>query len=204
MGIYATYVLPCLVHRGMRQERFTAYRHRLVREAGGRVLEIGVGSGLNLPLYSDAVASVVGLDPSATLLAMAARAPRRASLAVTLVRGRAEALPIVSGTIDTVVTAWTLCSVEDLVAATGEVRRVLKPSGRWLFVEHGRAPDERVRDWQDRLTPVWRHIAGGCHLNRAIPALLERSAFRVERVESAYMEGPRIMTFMYEGVATPR
>lgn len=204
MGVYARCILPYLLHQGMRQERFTAYRHRLVREASGRVLEIGVGSGLNLPLYSDAVTSVVGLDPSGKLLSMAARAPRRASLAVRFVRGRAEALPLVSGSIDTVVTAWTMCSIENLVAATREVHRVLQPSGRWLFVEHGRAPDARVRRWQDWLTPAWRRVAGGCHLNRAIPALLEESGFQIERMESAYMQGPRIMTFMYEGVVRRR
>lgn len=204
MGVYATGVLPYLLHHGMRQDVFTAYRHRLVREASGRVLEIGVGSGLNLALYPAAVTSVVGLDPSGGLLSRAARAARRASLAVRLVRGRAEALPIVSGSVDTVVTAWTMCSIADLVAATREVHRVLEPSGRWLFVEHGRAPDERVHRWQDRLTPAWRHVAGGCHLNRAIPVLLEASGFRIERIESAYMQGPRIMTFTYEGVATPR
>lgn len=204
MGIYATRILPYLLHQGMRQERFTAYRHRLVREASGRVLEIGVGSGLNLSLYPEAVTSVVGLDPSRKLLSMAARAPRRTSLAVRLVRGRAEALPLASGSIDTVVTTWTMCSVEDLVAATREVHRVLEPSGRWLFVEHGRAPDARVRRWQDRLTPAWRHVAGGCHLNRAIPILLKQSGFHIERIESAYMQGPRIMTFMSEGVATRR
>lgn len=204
MGVYATCVLPYLVHQGMRQEGFAPYRQRLVREASGRVLEIGVGSGLNLPLYSDAVTSLVGVDPSERLLSMAAHAPRRASLAVRLVRGQAEALPLLSGSIDTVVTAWTMCSINDLVAAAREVHRVLEPSGRWRFVEHGRAPDERVRRWQDRLTPAWRHVAGGCHLNRAIPVLLERSGFHLERLESAYMQGPRIMTFLYEGVATPR
>lgn len=203
MGFYGDRVLPYLLSRAMRQEVLSPYRHRLVRGARGRVLEIGVGSGLNLLLYPDAVTSVVGVDTSHRLLTMAARAPRREALAVTLVRGQAEVLPLVSESVDTVVTAWTMCSIDDLGAAIGEVRRVLKRSGEWLFVEHGRAPDASVGRWQDRLTPAWRRVAGGCHLNRAIPVLLEESGFHVRQIQSAYMPGPRLLTFMYEGVATP-
>lgn len=204
MGLYTTCLLPRILHHGMRQDRFTDYRRRLTREAAGRVLEIGIGSGLNLPFYSSAVTSLVGVDPSAPLLSMATRSAHHESLAVRLVRGQAESLPILSDSIDTVVTAWTMCSIADIGQATREVRRVLKRSGRWLFVEHGRSVDEHVRLWQDRLTPLWRHVAGGCHLNRAIPSLLEEGGFRVEQMDTAYMQGPRILTFMYEGVAAPR
>lgn len=204
MGLYTTYLLPHLLHLGMRQDTFTDYRRRLARGARGRVLEIGIGSGLNLPFYSSAVTSLVGVDPSAPLLSMATRSTHHGSLAVRLVRGRAESLPILSDSIDTVVTAWTMCSITDVTHATPEIRRVLKRSGQWLFVEHGRSEDERVRRWQERLTPVWRHVAGGCHLNRAIPSLVEEGGFRIERIDTAYMPGPRILTFMYEGVAIPR
>lgn len=203
MGFYDDRVLPYLLSRAMRQEDLDVYRRRLVREARGRVLEVGVGSGLNLSLYPKDVTSVVGVDTSARLLSMAARARRRASLSVSFVRGRAEALPLTAGSIDTVVTAWTMCSVGDVEAAMCEVRRVLKPSGCWLFVEHGRAPDPGVRRWQQRLTPLWRQIAGGCHLDRAMPSLLASAGFRVQRVDAAHVRGPRILTFMYEGMATP-
>jgi ubiquinone/menaquinone biosynthesis C-methylase UbiE len=118
-----------------------------------------------------------------------------------LVEASAEAIPLESGTVDTVVTTWTLCTIPDVQRALGEMRRVMKPSGRLLFVEHGRSPDESVRRWQDRLNPIWRPVAGGCNLNRPITELLTEAGFRIEHVETGYGTGPRPMTFMYEGVA---
>jgi len=103
--------------------------------------------------------------------------------------------------VDTVVTTWTLCTIPSVTRALSEMRRVLKPGGRLLFVEHGRSPDPNVRRWQDRLTPLWKRIAGGCHLNRAISQLIEESGFRIERMDTGYMKGPKPMTFMYEGSA---
>jgi ubiquinone/menaquinone biosynthesis C-methylase UbiE len=120
-----------------------------------------------------------------------------------LIEGSAEALPLEDQSIDTVVTTWTLCTIPDVHAALREMRRVLKPSGTLLFVEHGRSPDEKVRRWQDRLTPVWKRLGGGCHLNRPIRELLEDSGFRIERIETGYMKGPKPLTFMYEGKARP-
>jgi ubiquinone/menaquinone biosynthesis C-methylase UbiE len=122
---------------------------------------------------------------------------------VELIEGVAEALPFDAGSIDTVVSTWTLCSIADAGAALQEMRRVLKPSGHLLFVEHGRSPDERVRRWQDRLTPVWKRVAGGCHLNRPIAQLVEDAGFAIDGMATGYMEGPRPMTFMYEGTARP-
>lgn len=117
------------------------------------------------------------------------------------VRGSAEAIPLEDESVDTVVTSWTLCSIPDVQRALQEVRRVLKPSGRLLFVEHGLAPEPRVRRWQQRLTPVWRRLAGGCHLDRPVDQLIEEAGLRIEQLETGYMAGPRPMTFMYEGVA---
>ena len=202
MGFYQNRILPHLVHLSMRQDTFSAYRRRLVPAAQGRVLEIGVGSGLNLPLYTDA-AHVVGLDTSPRLLSMARQAHRSGAASTELIEGSAEALPLEDKSIDTVVTTWTLCTIPDVNAALREMRRVLKPSGELLFVEHGRSPDARVRRWQDRLTPVWKRVGGGCHLNRPIRELLEQSGFRIERIETGYMKGPKPMTFMYEGRARP-
>jgi ubiquinone/menaquinone biosynthesis C-methylase UbiE len=202
MGFYARAILPRLIHASMRQDLFLPYRQRLVREAEGRVLEIGFGSGLNLPLYLSPV-EIIGLDPSRPALAMARRSEHAASRAVGLLEASAETIPLASHSVDTIVSAWTMCSIPDVARALGEVRRVLKPSGRFLFVEHGRAPDASVAKWQDRLTPIWKHVAGGCHLNRAVAPLVEQAGFRIERLDTGYMTGPRPLTFMYEGSARP-
>lgn len=201
MSFYQDRILPYLVHVAMRQGILTAYRHRLVPAAEGRILEIGVGSGLNLPFYAEQAKHVIGLDPSPKLLSMAHEAMGRAARPVELLEGSAEAIPLEDKSVDTVVTTWTLCSIPDVSRALGEVRRVLKPSGRLLFVEHGRSPEANVSRWQDRLTPLWRRIGGGCHLNRAIGPLIADSGFRIERMETGYMHGPKLMTFMYEGYA---
>ncbi len=204
MGFYADRILPRLVDLAMRQEAFLPYRRRLVGGARGRVLEIGIGSGLNLPLYGDAVVNVVGIDPSPRLLSKARQVQRIGGSAVELIEGSAEALPLEDQSIDTVVSTWTLCSIPDVAAALREMRRVLKPSGQLLFVEHGRAPDRWVARWQDRLTPAWKRLAGGCHLNRPVPQLVENAGFEIQCVEAGYMKGPKPMTFMYEGSARPR
>jgi ubiquinone/menaquinone biosynthesis C-methylase UbiE len=202
VGFYADRILPRLIDMAMRQETLLPYRRRLVPMARGRVLEIGVGSGANLPLYAAGV-HVVGLEPSPRLLSMARAAARNAGLSVDLIEGSAEALPLDERSIDTVVTTWTLCSIPDIDAALREVRRVLKPSGQWLFVEHGLSPDETVRRWQHWLTPLNRRIAGGCHLDRPIRTLIEDAGFGIDHLDQGYMKGPRPMTFLYEGVARP-
>ena len=204
MGFYDERVLPYLVHLTMRQETFLAYRQRVVQDAHGRVLEIGVGSGLNLPLYGERVRRVTGLDPSPRLLSMARRAQAGSRVPFELIEASAEAIPLANESIDTVVSTWTLCSIPDALAALREMRRVLRPAGELRFIEHGRAPEATVRLWQDRLTPAWKRLAGGCHLNRPIRELLEDAGFRVERMDTGYMKGPKPMTFMYEGQARPR
>jgi ubiquinone/menaquinone biosynthesis C-methylase UbiE len=203
MGFYQDRVLPHLVHWSMRQETLTPYRRRITSSAEGRVLEIGIGSGLNVPLYGDRVTQVIGVDPSPRLLSMARNAATETECPVALLEGSAETVPVEDHSIDTAVTTWTLCTVPDVSAALHEMHRILKPSGRLLFVEHGLAPDVKVRRWQDRLTPVWKRIGGGCHLNRPIRELIEGAGFRIERLETGYMQGPKPMTFMYEGSATP-
>lgn len=201
MTFYDDRVLPYLVHWSMRQPALVAYRRRVLSAARGRVLEIGVGSGLNLPLYVAPVERVVGIDPSPRLLSMARRWGRGLRDSIDLLEASAEAIPLDDRSIDTIVTTWTLCTVADVWAALGEMRRVLKPSGQLLFVEHGRSPDRSVRRWQDRLTPVWKRLGGGCHLNRPIRELLEQSGFHIERIETGYTQRPKPMTFMYEGCA---
>jgi ubiquinone/menaquinone biosynthesis C-methylase UbiE len=203
MGFYGDVLLPRLCDLAMRNRRFVPYRQRVVGAAEGRVLEIGVGSGLNLPFYGAAVRGVVALEPNARLIAMARRSRGASRITVDFLQGSAESIPLDDNSIDTVLTTWTLCTIPHADAALAEMRRVLRPAGRLLFVEHGLAPDERVRWWQDRLTPAWRCLSGGCHLNRPIRALIEDAGFRTERIEVGYMPGPKPMTFMYEGVARP-
>ena len=204
MGFYQDRILPFVIHMAMRQRNLAAYRNRVVPAAEGRVLEIGIGSGLNLPFYTGKADQVIGLDSSPRLLSMARQAARPSMSAVEFVEGSAEAIPLEDRSVDTVVTTWTLCSIPDAPRSVREMRRVLKPGGRLLFVEHGRAPDAGVRWWQDHLNPAWKHLGGGCHLNRAIGALIEGAGFQFERIETGYMRGPRPMTFMYEGSARPR
>jgi ubiquinone/menaquinone biosynthesis C-methylase UbiE len=204
MSFYQNRVLPHLINLAMQQKNLAAYRGRIIPAAEGRVLEIGIGSGLNLPFYSANVASVIGLDPSANLLAMARSARRRDSLPVEFIEGSAESIPLDRASVDTVVTTWTLCSIPEASHALREMHRVLKLGGHLLFVEHGRAPDPKVRWWQDHLTPLWKRIGGGCHLNRAIEPLISGAGFQFERLETGYMRGPKPMTYMYEGNARPR
>jgi len=203
MGFYQDRILPWLVHLSMRQRRLAPYRDRVVSNARGRVLEIGIGSGLNLPFYRNTVAEIIGLDPSPKLLDMASAAARKSQIPLLLVEGTAEAIPVEDQSVDAVVTTWTMCSIPEIQSALKEMRRVLRRGGRLFFVEHGRSPERGMRWWQDHLTPAWKHLSGGCHLNRAIDELIENAGFRIERLDKGYMQGPKPMTFMYEGSARP-
>ncbi len=199
MSFYQRRVLPRLLHMAMRQEALRPFRERVTGAAEGRVLEIGVGSGLNLPLYRAKVRTVIGLEPSPELLQMAHERAATASVPIELLEASAEAVPLDSGSIDTVVTTWTLCTIPDAKRALTEMRRVLRPGGKLLFVEHGRAPEPGVARWQDRLDPLWHRAAGGCHLNRKIDELITTSGFRIDKLANARLPGPRTHTFLYEG-----
>ena len=201
MSFYQRRVLPCLLHLAMRQAALLPFRERVIGSAEGRVLEIGIGSGLNLPLYGPQVRTVVGLEPSPELLHMARGRAAAAPVPVELLEASAEAVPLDSGSIDTVVTTWTLCTIPDAARALAEMRRVLKPDGALLFVEHGRAPELSVARWQDRLDPIWRRMAGGCHLNRKIDDLIAGAGFRVDALAHTRIPGPRTHTSLYEGRA---
>jgi SAM-dependent methyltransferase len=203
MGFYNDIILPRLCDLAMRNRQLLPFRQRVIGAAQGRVLEIGVGSGLNLPFYRPPATELVALEPSPRLAEMARGAPRASTMPITFLEASAEAMPLDTHSVDTVVTTWTLCSIPLAPTALAEMRRVLRPGGRLLFVEHGRAPDEGVRRWQDRLTPIWRSCAGGCHLNRPIASMIEAAGFCIDRIETGYIPGPRPMTFMYEGSARP-
>jgi ubiquinone/menaquinone biosynthesis C-methylase UbiE len=202
MHLYDTYVLPWLIDVAMRAKATTAERAKRVPQAAGVVVEIGVGSGLNFAVYGPHVARVIGIDPSPRLLAMARARAGNAPCPVELMESAAEVVPLPDASADTVLTTWTLCSIAHPELALHEMKRLLKPGGRLVFIEHGRAPDAGVRAWQDRLTPWWRRIAGGCELNRNIPALLTGAGFRVRELDQSYSdEGPRPFSYLYRGVA---
>ena len=201
MGFYDRYVLPRLIDLAMRASEVKRYRALVVPRAHGKVLEIGIGSGLNLAYYGAGVHEVAGIDPSDELLAMARRRSEDASFGVELRQASAEALPLEDGAFDCVVTTFTLCSVADPGAALREAHRALKAGGTLLFAEHGLAPDRSVARWQDRLNPAWRSLAGGCNLNRRIDAIVEASGFRIDTIDRGYAHGPKALSYVYCGEA---
>lgn len=203
MGFYARFVLPRLVELAMKNKAAGKERLRFVPLASGVVLEIGVGSGLNIPIYGPAVQKLYALDPSPELLRMARPRAKHASFPVELLEQSAEAIPLADESVDTAVTTWTLCSIPDTPRALREIRRVLRRDGRLIFIEHGRSTDPGVVRWQDRLTPWWRRISGGCHLNRPIDRLLAEGGFQVAEMERGYGVGPRTTSYLYRGIARP-
>lgn len=203
MGFYQDRILPHLVNLAMRNRELLPYRERVISDAQGRVLEIGVGSGINIPLYRPQTRELLGLEPAPRLVTMARRAVKDSVLPVSLIEGTGEAIPLDNASVDTVVSTWTLCTIPDVTRALREMRRVLKPGGCLLFVEHGLAPEPRVQRWQNWLTPAWKRLGGGCHLNRPIRRLIEGAGFHIERLDTGYLAGRNPMTFMYEGSARP-
>lgn len=200
-GFYRERVLPPLIERVMRAPDLVPYRSEVVPQAGGRVLEIGIGSALNLPFYGRATHQLVGLDPSARLLAIAQRRLAAAACPVSLLQADAENIPLDDASMDAVVTTWSLCSVADVAQALAEVHRVLRRGGTLIFVEHGLAPDAQVRRWQHRLAPAWAVIGGGCRLDRSMADLIQQAGFRIQSLQTGYMRGPKPMTFLYRGLA---
>ena len=203
MNFYDRYLLPTLIDVLCGIKPVQRQRAKLVPRARGRVLEIGIGTGRNLPFYDKSrLEQLYGLDPALQMHSKARERMHQAGIEVELLDLSAEKIPMPDASFDTVVTTFTLCTIPDAVAALREMRRVLKPGGRLLFCEHGTAPDASVRRWQDRLTPLWKPLAGGCHLNRDIPALLRQGGFHIEDMEQLYLPGPRPLTYNYWGSAT--
>jgi ubiquinone/menaquinone biosynthesis C-methylase UbiE len=202
MGFYKRYLLPRIIDVTMKNEESARLRAAWVPQARGNVLEVGSGSGLNLAFYSNAVQHVYGVDPSAELQRMARQRAAAGSLKVDfLLQSAEQPLPLADASIDTVVVTWSLCSIPNVAQALEQMKRVLKPSGRLIFIEHGRAPDPRVAAWQDRLMPLWKHVGGGCHLNRKIDGLITAAGFRIDELKTGYLRGPRPMTYTYQGFA---
>lgn len=204
MGLYQNYVLPWAINLLMSQDEMARLRQRAVPAARGRVLEVGIGRGLNLPYYGTGVDAVVGVDPMVDRLRMAGEAAAGMAFPVELLDLSAEALPFEDEGFDSVVMTWTLCSIVDAPRALAEIRRVLKPGGELIFVEHGLAPEASVAAWQHRLNPLWRRCVGGCNLDRPTETLIRGAGFAFSRLETGYlMPGPRPLTYHYEGRAAP-
>jgi ubiquinone/menaquinone biosynthesis C-methylase UbiE len=204
VNLYDRYLMPVLVDGCCGMPAVQKQRARLLPRARGKVLEIGIGTGRNLPFYNAArLDSLDGLDPAGQMNAKALRRAKTAGIEVQIVTLSAETIPAADASYDTVVCTFTLCTIPDPVKALREMRRVLKPGGQLLFCEHGLAPDASVSKWQHRLTPWWKPIAGGCHLNRDVPAMLADGGFRATEIESSYLEGPKPLVWVTRGVAVP-
>ena len=202
MNFYDRYLLPCLIDVACGIEPVQRQRAKIVPRATGRVLEIGIGTGRNLPFYDKSkLDELCGLDPAEQMHRLARKRVQASGINVRLLPQSAEEIPEPAASFDTLVMTFTLCSIPDPVKAAKEMKRVLKPAGRLLFCEHGVAPDRSVQKWQHQLTPVWKRLAGGCHLDRDIPALLREGGFRIAQIETLYLPGPRPLTFNYWGMA---
>ena len=203
MGLYRKFILPRLIDVAMRSKEVAARRAELIPKACGAVLEIGIGSGLNLCFYPGTITRLAGVDPSAELLGMARRKLGGLPFPVELFCRSAEDLPFDDRSFDTAVMTWTLCSIPNPMRALAEVKRVLRPDGQLLFVEHGLSPDPKVQAWQQRLTPICKRVGGGCHPNRKIDDLIRPAGFDIVELQTGYLPGPRPMTFTYQGRARP-
>lgn len=201
MGLYEKHVLPRMIDLVMRNRVVDRERSRILGDVEGEVLEIGFGSGLNLPHYGRGVRRVVGVDPSGTGRNLAQGRIETVPFEVEFIGIEGELLPVEEGRFDAAVSTFTLCTIPGVERALDNVRRALKPGGRFYFLEHGWAAEERVQRWQRRLEPVQKKIAGGCHLTRVPDQLIEQAGFSVEGVERYYVKGPRPLSFLYRGVA---
>lgn len=203
MGIYDTYVLPHVINCACGMKDIAKQRQKVVPQAFGKVLEIGMGSGLNLPFYDrQKVEFVWGLEPSEGMRRKAKPVIEASDLDVRWLDLPSEAIPLEDNSVDCVLLTYTLCTIPDWAAALGEMKRVLKPDGKMFFCEHGEAPDDSVQKWQKRVNPVWKKIAGGCNLNRPIPDCLSSGGFRIDMIQSEYLKGPKIATYNYWGEAS--
>ncbi|MBL1434604.1 MAG: class I SAM-dependent methyltransferase [Rhodobacteraceae bacterium] len=204
MGFYNTKILPFLVDKACGLGQIQAQREIVVPQARGDVLEIGIGSGLNLPFYNaEKVRKVWGLEPSAEMRAKAKIVAEKAAVPVSFLDLPGEEIPLDTHSVDTVLVTYTLCTIPDVAAALLQMRRVLRPNGRLIFCEHGQAPDASVRRWQNRLDSIWGRFSGGCHLNRPIDALIKQAGFEIETLDTGYIASPKFAGFNYWGTAKP-
>jgi ubiquinone/menaquinone biosynthesis C-methylase UbiE len=203
MKLYNKHILPHLVHFACSMKSATQQREKIVPLARGRVLEVGLGTGLNLPYYDACkVSKLWGLEPSPEMIRKAETRARSVNFEVEFIVMPGETIPLETNKVDTVLVTYTLCTIINVIQALQEMARVLKPGGQLIFCEHGAAPDASVRRWQNCLDPVWKCVGGGCHLNREIPALIEQGGFRIKELNAMYIQGWRPASYNYWGIAT--
>ena len=202
MGFYDDRVLPHLINVVMNTKQTREIRQRVCAELKGEVLEIGFGTGHNLPFMPASVTRLLAVEPSERSVKLARERIQAAPMAIDVVGLDGQRLPVGDASVDAVLCTWSLCTIPDAVAAVREARRVLRPDGTFHFVEHGKAPDEKVQHWQDRLNGIEQKVAGGCNLNRDIAAIIEGGGLRITQLDRYYGKGePKPWGSMYEGVA---
>jgi SAM-dependent methyltransferase len=202
MGFYTAQIVPRFTDVALRGREFGRLRARVAAGLEGEVLEVGFGSGLNVPYYPPAVTRVRAVDPAVVGRKLAAGRVAESPVPIDYLGLDGEVLPLDDASVDHVLTTWTLCTIPDVDRALAEMARVLRPGGGFHFLEHGRSPDPGVARWQDRLTPLQRRLAGGCHLNRPIHELIARQGLQINEIDNYYLKGPRALGYMYEGTAS--
>ena len=205
MSLYDKYILPKFLNCICSAKPIGYQRQKIVPYAEGAVLEVGIGSGLNLPFYDKSrVDKIWGLDPSKELNKMASKVASEEGLEVDFLISEAEDIPLPDNEVDTVLITYTMCTITEVLRANEEMRRVLKPKGKMIFCEHGKSPDQNVFKWQKRINPLWRKIAGGCNLHRDIPSLIKESGFKLEKLDTMYLPStPKFAGYNYWGYAKP-
>ena len=202
MSLYENYFLPKLLDICCGMEGFQNKRSQIVPMAHGRVLEIGIGSGLNFEHYNfDKIDEIVGVDPAVSSIAIARSRSSQYNSKISFIESSAESIALESGSFDCVVVGYSLCTIPEPLKALAEARRLMKPTSSLFFMEHGLAPEQNIQKWQHRLTPGWKKIAGGCNLNRDIADLISASGFQFKSLKKKYIKGPKILSFQYYGEA---
>jgi ubiquinone/menaquinone biosynthesis C-methylase UbiE len=206
MSLYEKYVLPKFLNCACGSKPVARQREKVVPLAEGRVLEIGIGSGLNLPFYDKTkVDEIWGLDPSEELSEMARTVATQEGMKVNFISSGAEDIPLPDDHFDSVLITYTMCTIPEVIRANTEIRRVLKDQGKMIFCEHGVAPDDNIRKWQKRINPFWGKIAGGCNINRNIPSLIQESGFDIVEMEEMYLPNtPKIAGYNFWGYAVSK
>ena len=203
MNFYEKYILPWFLNCACASEPITFQRKKVTPLAEGIILEVGIGSGLNLPFYDKSkIIELWGIDPSKELNAMAKKVAKKEELNVQFISSSAENIPLPDNYFDTVLITYTMCTIPEVIKANNEIRRVLKDNGKMIFCEHGLSPDENIKKWQNRINNFWGKIAGGCNINRNIPELIKRSGFKIVKIEEMYLpKTPKIAGYNYWGYA---
>ena len=203
MSLYDKYVLPKFLNCACGSKPVEYQRKKVVPNAEGIVLEVGIGSGLNLPFYDNSkVTQIWGLDPSEELSSMAKETAKNLDIDVKFISSGAEDIPLPDNYFDTALVTYTMCTIPEVIRANIEIKRVLKNTGKLIFCEHGKAPDLNIAKWQSRIDPIWGKLAGGCHLNRDIPSILEDSGYKIIELDQMYLPStPKVAGYNYWGFA---